>query len=136
MGDSCWFQISFARKDLDRFKEVLKDEAEDDDGRFWDEEWYKPGDDKMTVVIDDANYGWSDQLEMLAKAHLTFHGEHAAGGTYGPMAFVCFKGEFVDVNTDHDGTPTVAVPKRGIVSGDELARVNRYYVLLEKIKKE
>jgi hypothetical protein len=132
MSDTCWLTIRFSRKDLDKFNEVLKEEIWN--GRFWDEDHSEEGDDEVNAVIYEANYGWSDQLQNLAEAGLTFSGEHSAGGEYGPMAFACFEGEFLDVNTDHDGSPTVTAYKRGAINEAEMERVNKYYDILDKIE--
>ena len=128
MSDTCWLRINFARKDLDKFNEVLKDEIYN--GEFWDEE---DGDDEeIMATIYEANHGWCREIESLAKAGLTFTVEHSAGAEYGPCAYACYHGECIDVSTDNDGTPTVIAPK-GCVDEKGLSQVKKYYEILDKI---
>ena len=129
MGDRCWLNISFARKDLEKFTEVLKNEVYD--GAFWDEE--NGTEEEVFAIIYEANYGWYDQLQSLAKERLTFAAEHGAGSDYGPCAYACYLGEMIDVSTDMDSTPTVSVSKNGI-NGAELSNVKKYYEILDKKK--
>ncbi len=134
MGDSCSLNINCARVDLPQFDEALKDEAVwygPDEGMWWDEE--DGSNTEVNARICEANYGWYGQLEKLAKAGLTFYGMHGAGGTYGPMAFACYKGEYVEVNTDVDGTPNVAVARDG-VDQKEINKVKRFYKIEDKAR--
>ena len=134
MSDTCWLRLSLPRKDLAKFNKVLKDKVYNDG--FWDEDHSEENDRNIDAIIYDANYGWSDEILELAKAGLTFSGEHSAGSEYGPMAFACYKGELIDVNTDHEGTPTITVPQRSTIHEGEMSKVNRYYDLLEKVMNE
>ena len=137
MSDTCWLHLMFARKDLEKFNEVLKDEMRpDENGEWWDEDQNLEDDDEVSVIIYKAINGWCNQIENLVKAGLTFSGEHSAGGSYGPMAFACYKGEYVELNTDIEGNPTVLVSRPGVVDNKEMERVKKYYEIIEKTEKE
>jgi len=64
MSDTCYLQISFPRKDLPKFNEVLKDELYD--GVFWDDD--VGNEYQVDAIIYEANYGWYKEIEALAKA--------------------------------------------------------------------
>lgn len=128
MSDTCSLTLQFARKNLEKFNEVLKNEIWND--TFWDED---QGDEQeVMAIIYEANYGWYDQLQSLAKEGQTFTAEHGSGSEYGPCACACYQGNRVDVSTNEDGTPFVAAPN-GKVSEKDLDNVRKYYEILEKI---
>ena len=131
MSDTCYLQISFPRKDLPKFNEVLKDELYD--GVFWDEDI---GDDyQVEAIIYEANYGWYDQIRALASAGLTFSVFHGAGAEYGPCVYACYKGELVGCSADWDGNPVVPVTK-GVLHKVAYQDCLKYWELMDKIEAE
>ena len=132
MSDTCYLHITFPRKDLPKFNEVLKDELYD--GVFWDEDI---GDEyQVDAIIYEANYGWYDQIQALARAGLTFSAYHAAGSEYGPCVYACYKGELVMCSADWDGNPVVPIPPSGGVPIDDYLHCRRYWELVSKIEAE
>ena len=131
MSDTCWLELIFARKDLDKFNELLKDEIWE--GTFWDEDI---GDESIVhAIIHEANRGWSIYIPPKFNSGLTFHGSHSAGGNYGPMAFACYKGDYADVGSDVEGTPMIRVHKGGI-DVQEYKWALKYYAILERIEND
>lgn len=128
MGDTCSLNLRFARKDLEKFNEVLKDEIWN--GTFWDED--QGDDEEVMAIIYEANYGWNNQLEKLVIASLTFIAEHSAGSEYGPMAFACYQGDYTEISIDVGSTPMVAAPN-GCVDEVGLDIIRKYYKILDKI---
>ncbi|MBW1930271.1 MAG: hypothetical protein JRJ13_14105 [Deltaproteobacteria bacterium] len=132
MSDTCYLHITFPRKDLPKFNEVLKDELYD--GVFWDEEM---GDEhQVDAIIYEANYGWYDQVQALARAGLTFSVSHGAGAEYGPCVYACYKGELVMCSADWDGNPVIAIPRSGGVPIDDYLHCKRYWELVSRIEAE
>jgi len=110
MSDTCWFNISFPRADLPKFNKVLEDQMWR--GQFRDED---NGDDgEVNAIIYEANYGWYEEIQRLAKAGLTFTVSHGAGGEYGPCVYACYQGDLVACSADWVGNPIVPVGKDGV----------------------
>ena len=131
MSDTCWLRLTFPRKDLPKFNEVLKDELWD--GVFWDED---NGDEGIIeAIVYEAHNGWYYQIHALAKAGLSFEVFHLAGASYGPCVYACYKGELVMCSSDWHGNPVAIVNKDG-VSEAELQNCLKYHQLLDKVYKE
>ena len=132
MGDRCWLRIEFSKHDVDKFNEVLKDQIWDG-GTWWDECDDLGGDGKPTSVqVDEANYGWFTEMELLKNAKLTLKMFHGAGGNYGSGTAVCYMGKMVEMDTNHEDQVTVMVTKSGIDS-HEVSQADKYFKLSEKI---
>ena len=132
MSDTCQFYICFARKDLDKFNEVLEDEMWR--GVWWNDNLNDDDDDEIDAVVYEAEKGWNNQIRELAKAKLTFYGSHSAGGDYGPMVFVCIKGDFVECSSDIDGFPVVSVGYDGFVE-HQMEQAMKYWLFMNKLGK-
>lgn len=113
MGDACWLNIRFARKDLDKFNEVLSNFIWQ--GTFWDEE---RGDEYEVIAeVKAANYGWHEYIYLLSKKKLSFIANHGPGesyGSYGPFTFACYKGDLVICPANMDGYPVAKVLWDGV----------------------
>jgi len=132
MSDTCYLQISFPRKDLPKFNEVLKDELYD--GVFWDDD--VGNEYQVDAIIYEANYGWYKEIEALAKAGLTFSVSHGAGAEYGPCVYACYKGEMVVCSADWNGHPVVSIPPSGEIPENQYQDCKRYWELISKIEAE
>ncbi len=129
MGDRCWLQMSFPRKDLPRFNEILENHVWE--GCFWDED--SGDDEEVNAIIYEANYGWYDEIQALAKAGLSFTVSHGAGGEYGPCVYACYEGELVGCSADWEGNPVAPIHKDG-VDENALKACMKYHHLVEKIE--
>ena len=132
MSDTCWLNMTFPRKDLPAFNKVLKDQIWDNghETAFWDED---NGDDSLVdAIIYEANYGWYDEIQALAKAGLSFLVGHGAGGEYGPCAYACYQGDLAECSTDYDGNPVAVVNSDGTVTGVE--NCMKYHRLVERVR--
>ena len=130
MSDTCWLQIRFRRKDLEKFNKILEEKI----GKEWWDQEDSADPEQIHATVYKANWGWTNLIEELVQEKLTFQGEHAAGGSYGPMVFACFEGDFEELNSDWDGDPTISVPEDGRIE-KQMEKVNHYYDLMRKTKK-
>jgi len=147
MGDRCWLQISFPKKELPRITEALNKNwadrfkssttlniAPDDyEDEWWDEK--SEDGDWVEAHVYEANYGWYGELHVLAEAGLTFTVSHGSGGEYGPCVYACYKGDLVECSADWNGCPVAAVGPDG-VDEKELADCLRYHRLMSKMKED
>jgi len=99
MGDRCWIQMTFRKEDQAKFEQIL--------GDCWDDIVEENG--IITANAYDANYGFYSEREELAKAGLTFDGQHGAGGNYGDGIFACHKGKHAEINADSNGNSMIAI---------------------------
>jgi len=129
MSDTCWLNMTFRKEDLPKFKTVLQHRMYD--GKFWDEE--DADEDEIEATVYEANYGWYDEIESLAKEGLTFTVSHGNGGTYGPCNYACYEGDLVECNANLEENPVVLVTKGGVNQAD-LANCMKYYEILDKIE--
>ena len=126
MSDTCWLNIEFRKEDLPKFNEVLEYENE-----FWDEA--QLDEEEIRATVYEANYGWYNEIQDLAKAGLTFTVSHGAGGEYGPCVYACYKGDLAGCSADWGGTPVVPVAKEGVDEG-YLEECMRYYRILKRVE--
>jgi hypothetical protein len=102
MGDRCYMTIYVHRDDLPKFCEIIGEDVS-----------HHPAREGMTwaeVTIEEANYALYEELTEAAKAKLRFSAQNSAGDCYGHGAMVCNGEECIEVDTDHEGNPTVTVP--------------------------
>ena len=125
MSDRCWLSIEFRKEALPKFNEILEYENE-----FWDEA--EMDEETIQATIYEANYGWYNEIQALAKAGLTFTVSHGAGGEYGPCVYACHKGDLVECSADWDENPVVAVTEGG-VNERHLEECMKYHRILKKI---
>ena len=131
MGDRTWLRLEFSKHDLEKFNEVLKDQIWH--GTWWDDCDDQGGDGKpMSVQVDETNYGWHDEMESLKNARLTFRMFHGAGGDYGSGTAVCYMGKLIEMDTNHEDQPVVAITKDGI-DADQVDLGIEYFAVSEKI---
>jgi hypothetical protein len=124
MGDRTWLSITFPKIDRHVFKNVFgfdepEEECDNNDGTL---RWQ----------MFEMNYGGYDFISELASNKLTFNANSGSGDEYGPMAYACFKGELIEINTDHEGWWTIRIDKDGINQHD-LDEYQKYFKLREKI---
>ena len=127
MGDRCWLQVTVHRNHVDEFWKAV-----DDDPKYAESEEDEWG--NMRYQIDEANYGWSDQLDAAAAQGCVFEGDHGAGGEYGPHSFAS-QGDGLChcVETDHDMTPVVPCPEGG-PDGRYVAVVADYWRVYRRVR--
>ena len=128
MGDTSSLTITFAKRDLPQFNEVLKDKMWN--GKWWDEVWEEEG-RQISCYVSEANYGWVNEIEQLAEKGLTFEAYQGSGDSYGPCVCACFQGDLLVCDSNQDGTPVVAYRKDDNVVGIENAR--KYWSLYEQV---
>ena len=129
MGDRTWFNITFAKRDLEKFNEVLK-------SKMWDGTWWDDLDEdgnRLSAQVDEANYGWYSEVEQLVDAGLNFTAEHGDGGDYGPACYVSYEDKYEDVQVGHNLGFVVSVNSDGTVDQKALDAVKRYRELCEKV---
>jgi len=123
--------MTFKRDEVKKFNEVLKDKIWIK--TFWDEEC---GDEnEIVATIYEASYGWYDELQKLAKAGLTFYGDHSEGGDYGSCTFVGHGRKYQEVSTNRDGCPVVVIGEDLQIKPNELDEVKDYWELYRKAEK-
>ena len=133
MGDRCYLSITIRKQDEEKFTEVLKKHGEVQDSG--DDLFDEVADEDQTIryTMFEANYGLTDEREQWAK-EMTFYGDHGAGGGYGPILFVAYNGELIEVDSDWSGNPMVPVnPETGQPSAGVLAHVQRYLAAVKAI---
>jgi hypothetical protein len=107
MGDRCWLQVTVRKRDEQKFLEAV-----DEDPRYLEREEDEWGNPRLTC--DEANYGWYDELDVAAAAGCVFHGDHGAGGEYGPATFASDgSGGCHNVDADRESMPVVVVGEQG-----------------------
>jgi len=120
MGDRCWLQVTVHRNHVDAFWEAVGDEPKYNNPTM--DEW-----GNSTYEVEEANYGWYDQLDAAAAAGCIFEGQHGPGGEYGPAAFACDgQGLCHNVDCDHESTPVVRCGEDGVDQRD-LVVVQNYW---------
>lgn len=121
MGDRCWLEITFSRKDKDVFEGEL--------GR-WD-----MGDldcnDPMTVTYYEANYAFYTSLQALAARGFTFTGSHGPGGEYSEGAFAAYNNEHADIETIN-GHEAIRINNRCQSTKRDREDAKRYFQVLGK----
>jgi len=123
MSDTCYLQIECRRSDIPKFAEVLKNHMYE--GKFWDED---AGNKVASLIIYEANYGWSTEVDALADAGLSFLVEHGAGSDYGPCVIACWKADQVECSADIEGNPVVIVlDESGAVEPGEIENARKYH---------
>ena len=125
MGDRTWISIQIAKKDIKKFLKADPDlagynEIENNDGI-------------ITLFFYEMNYAWYDGAESCAGRGLTFCADHGSGGSYGSGSYACFKGELVDIETNHDGWPCVPYNEDGPLLYI-LGNVKKYLKIYGKVK--
>ena len=105
MGDRCYLRIKVRRQDEKLWAEVAGEENIGD--------WLnldEPDDGKSPVLegsIDEANYGWINELEAAARAGCVFEGRHEAGGEYDAEEFGAIDGKLFIYGVGQNGCPLV-----------------------------
>ena len=128
MSDACYLRMIFPKKDLPKFNEILEKHIYK--GTFWDEEDGDVG--IVDAVIEEANYGWHDEIQQLAKAGLTFNAITGAGSNYGPAVRMCYKGEMVECDANWEHSPVVTVSRLGC-NEDALKKCKHYWELYDRM---
>ena len=130
MGDRCFFSMTVLKEDRDRVTNIMFGEGW---AKYpWPEE-EDNGDGTITLIEHEANYGYWDQRQELAKAGMVFEGYHGAGGEYGECVFACINGEHVDAAAI-EATPVALVNREGQVEGGSLKAARDYYQVLEQVE--
>ena len=133
----CNFKINFARKDLDKFNEILSGKIFTNSlgiRTIWDED---QGDEKeVSAIINEVNYGWYDKIQSLAEAGLTFTISHGSGSAYGPGLYACYEGELVQCDARMDDEVPIVSVYDGGANKEELQNCAKYYEILAKIKQK
>ena len=128
-SDTAWFNITFAEKDLKKFNEVLKHQMWG--GAWWDE--MEVNDGIVFAEVSEANYAWEHELDLLENAKLTFYGNYGAGSGFGAGTFASYKGDLLDVQTDHEHTPIINVKADLIIDQEQFDTIKEYYTIMKKV---
>ena len=105
MGDRCYLRIKVRRQDAKLWAEVT-DEEEIADWLGLDE--LDDGESKtLEGSIDEANYGWVDELTKAAKLGCVFEGRHEAGCEYDAEEFGAIGGKLFIYAVAQNGSPAV-----------------------------
>jgi hypothetical protein len=106
MGDTCYLEIRLHDKDVKRFCEVL----EEDDPGDWACAIDRDNEHSKTYTVDEADYGWYDELDNAARAGIIFEGWHGSGGDYGAYRFVSSgHGKVLYAEQTHEGFYVIPV---------------------------
>jgi hypothetical protein len=92
MGDRCYLEMTIAHVDLPALKMIVGDV------NLYDDEKEK---EIASVVEDEVNYGWVDELSKLAKKGIAFYGWHGEGNDYGSSSFCGLGGRTFWMDTSH-----------------------------------
>ena len=125
MGDTCWFEMTVAKKDVEKVNEAMFNGDPD----YWDE---VDNNGTVTLISYEANYGYCDELDRLAETGIVFEGSHGSGGEYEAGLFACCGKKYIAV-TAIDSTPVVAVSRNGVNEAG-LTRVQEYYVVCDLVE--
>jgi hypothetical protein len=127
MGDRCYLEFWCLERDSQKFAEALKDP---DFGA-----WFQGTDRGVgQVVIEEANYGWYDELGEMAANDCAFHGWHSSGSDYPPCLFAAFNKHVVQVQADFQGHTVARVGRDGAISQQDLDDVREFYEVLEQVE--
>ena len=105
MGDRCYLRIKVRRQDEKLWAEVAGEEHIS--------EWLdldEPDDGESPTLqgdIQEANYGWIDELTEAAKLGCVFEGRHEAGGEYDAEEFGAIGGRLFIYAVAQNGSPAV-----------------------------
>ena len=133
MGDRCYFSMRVLKKDKETVGKIMFGE---DWVRYPSGPWCiedDNGDGTITLIQDEADYGYLDQRQALAEAGMVFEGYHEPGGEYGENVFACFNGKHVQA-VAVEAAPVAFVDKDGSVEEDSLKDAKEYYELFEQVE--
>jgi len=149
MGDRCYVELIFKKGDLLRATEAVNEFWRKKYSSYSNEsgwaitingKWYDEIEDHedgtVKLIICEANYGMSDELQALAEAKIDFVYFHGAGGTYGPCVGVCIDGELLECSADVDGNPVVAITGDCGVPWEEVEKCWKYHSMVKKLYDE
>lgn len=115
MGDRCWLQVKVAKKDVDGFWDVMgRDFQPDEEGHNF-----------VSYFIEEANYGWYDELIRAADSGYVFSGDHGPGAEYSGRHFCGIDGKHYDCVTANDML-VVAVNDLGIPVASDVEAAREY----------
>ncbi len=128
MGDRCYVRVTFRESDTPKVNEILGggenpfDELEDD-GR--------PG--VVVGIAFEANYGWVEEMLLLARAGVPFQVYNGAGSEYGDgLGVSTGDGKIVEAGADMNGYIIARIdPKTGDPVPDDL-QAARAFIAAEK----
>ena len=107
MGDRCYLRIKVRRQDEKLWAPIAGEETI---GRWLDLD--EPDDGKSPTLegsIDEANYGWFDELTQAAELGCVFEGRHEEGGEYDAEEFAAIGGKLFIYSVGKDGGPIVTL---------------------------
>lgn len=112
MGDRCHLTIQCHPDDEAKLINII---GEEPDGMLQEE-------GQLTdLCYEQANYGFSEELEAATQAGVRFTAYNGAGESYGPGWTVGYEGQGAMVNADFDGNITVTYPL--VKSQEETAKL-------------
>lgn len=114
MGDRCYLAITLRNSDLNAFGKAA--------GFVDGEEWWDDVDDgdpgaafadgrlngsPVTLIVEEANYAWLNELQDAAAAGIPFYGYHGSGSEYTHGVFASDGENYDDMNTTDTGLPYI-----------------------------
>ena len=107
MGDRCYLEVTMAEKDRERFERLVIKDKPSWGPNFWNESWVE--DDVFTGTLEEVNYGFYEELGMLAAEGCKFYGFQGAGGSYGAAKFVSVNNVVCYVQVDEQDNIVVPI---------------------------
>jgi len=128
MSDTCWFEMVVDREDVRKVNEVMFNTK---DNLYWNEVIEDENDNTLTLISDEANYGYYNELKRLTEAKINFYGKHDSGSGYEAARFACFDGKYRGVATIND-EPAALVGRDGI-SEASVKNIWEYYAIYDLV---
>lgn len=120
MGDRCYLEITVRKQDHAKFKKAFEcSQPNVWTARFQQTLRDRPG--TLDLMVDEANYAYTNQLDRAAKAGAVFVGIHGNGGNYDSGAFAGIGGHLLEWDTTRDGEFVLRVDDQGDPDPDEQA---------------
>ena len=132
MGDRCYIEFEFLKKDEKKFREALAEEI----GEGADDvlEYVEYRGKVVFASFYEVNYGWCDELHAVAKAGILFHGFHGNGDSYGGQVFAAAAGKLYSIDASYDGFPVGVIGPDLAIDIETEERARAYFDALDQVK--
>lgn len=124
MGDRTYVEVYMSKADVEKLTDLDMGYG----SKFadlWNDIEEEPHTNTVKLSAYEANCAYYDELHEIAKAGVTFHGNHGEGGNYPAGQFFGHGGKYHQIPTNGEDF-TIAVDDNGRISEQELTNVRAF----------